>query len=184
MGQVLCPEGCTCGRHTKRIRTPNIVICGDGCTCGRHTFSGAPGIRRPPRSEEFKANISKQLLGRSNSKQHSERSSKGIREAWARGAYDTRERRTTEQARSYLTGGVVGSIVWNLLEPVGYVREFTVVWGPNGHTDKYKLDFAHPFVKVNIELDGPYHLFSKDEDALRDSRLRELGWKVIRVRHS
>ena len=62
-----------------------------------------------------------------------------------------------------------------LLCPLGYRREFHVVWGPVQRTDHYILDFALPDAKINI--DGPYH------NDTRDGTLRRLGWKVIRIRH-
>ena len=52
--------------------------------------------------------------------------------------------------------------------------------GGNRH---YNLDFAHLGAKVNIELDGPYHYNLPHEDAQRDAKLKELGWKVIRINH-
>ena len=61
----------------------------------------------------------------------------------------------------------------SILVPCGYKREFWV--------EKYRLDFAHPYAKVNIELDGPWHY--PNLDAERDAFLRALGWRIIRIRH-
>lgn len=81
-------------------------------------------------------------------------------------------------------GGKTGSDFAAVLIPAGYERELFVQWGSRRY-DRYKLDFAHSAAKVNIELDGPYHDrdSSPEQDAARDQRLRELGWKVIRIKH-
>jgi very-short-patch-repair endonuclease len=50
------------------------------------------------------------------------------------------------------------------------------------YRQSYHLDFAHVEGKVNIELDGPCHDHSKNEE--RDTFLRTLGWKVIRINHA
>ncbi|MDQ5914029.1 MAG: hypothetical protein QG623_648, partial [Patescibacteria group bacterium] len=41
------------------------------------------------------------------------------------------------------------------------------------------VDFADPFRKVVIEVDSRYH--SECSDSLKDGRLRQAGYKVIRV---
>lgn len=88
-----------------------------------------------------------------------------------------------------LVGGTEGDLYASLLSPLGYLREFHVQWGPQ-RGDRYKLDFALPKYPSNpqlggidIELDGPYHVASKDADYIRDGRLRAMGWKVIRIKH-
>lgn len=44
----------------------------------------------------------------------------------------------------------------------------------------YYLDFANPFIKVGLELDGKqYH--DADKDRTRDKRLQQEGWQIIRV---
>jgi hypothetical protein len=47
----------------------------------------------------------------------------------------------------------------------------------------FRLDFAHIEAQCNIELDGPGHKSTPAQDAVRDKILRELGWKVIRIKH-
>jgi very-short-patch-repair endonuclease len=78
------------------------------------------------------------------------------------------------------SGGRVGDAYAKVLCPVGFVREHHVQYAARGD-HRYVLDFAHIEGKVNIELDGPFHNFSQNE--VRDSRLRDLGWKIIRIRH-
>ena len=48
---------------------------------------------------------------------------------------------------------------------------------------RYRFDFAHLEGKIDIELDGPCHFQSREEDAKRDAVLRALGWKIIRIKH-
>lgn len=60
-----------------------------------------------------------------------------------------------------------------------------------GHSDlaqqfavgRYKLDFAWPKLLVALEVDGPHHHRPDvaHKDALRDARLRELGWVILRI---
>jgi len=50
---------------------------------------------------------------------------------------------------------------------------------------RYKLDFAFPDIKLNIEIDGKQHYNSDgsliERDIKRNNFLEEKGWKVIRV---
>lgn len=80
------------------------------------------------------------------------------------------------------SGGAVGNAFAAVLGPAGYERERYTVWGPERY-DRYRGDFVHVAAKVNIELDGPFHRGDPVKDALRDSRLRTLGWKIIRIKH-
>lgn len=76
---------------------------------------------------------------------------------------------------------------WKVLKPLGYLMEFPVslkhLHLSKGH--HYMLDFALVENKINIECDGPKHrsFAQQDKDRIRDSRLKALGWKVIRVPH-
>jgi hypothetical protein len=155
-GERLCKTGCTCGVHNKPHRGP----CPVGCRCELHTHQRGDAISHRLQtwhrslSPQAKADRAKAISG------GNPRSSTSGRLGW--------------------TGGRTGAEFAHVLCPVGYVREFQVNWGP-GHAAHYKLDFAHPTAKVNIELDGPYHDPSGDE--VRDLRLRALGWKVIRISH-
>jgi hypothetical protein len=83
-------------------------------------------------------------------------------------------------------GGSVGDDFAAVLCPAGFTREyhFTHTPGIQGGGGRFVLDFAHVEGRVNIELDGPMHLASHDEDTRRDAKLRELGWRVIRIKHS
>jgi very-short-patch-repair endonuclease len=42
-------------------------------------------------------------------------------------------------------------------------------------------DFAAPAVRLVVEVDGGCHRDRASADARRDSALRELGWRVVRV---
>jgi len=87
-------------------------------------------------------------------------------------------------------GGQTADNFAAVLCPAGFVREHHVYYGE--HNQKtgfglrracYQLDFAHIEGKINIELDGPRHKATSEEDAVRDDVLRDLGWRVIRIRH-
>ena len=63
---------------------------------------------------------------------------------------------------------------------VGYEMDAVTVPIPTGSA--YKLDFAHREAKINIEIDGSGHRGRRKQDMRRDSYLRNLGWKVIRIK--
>lgn len=73
--------------------------------------------------------------------------------------------------------------VWyaDLLQPLGYSWHHIIkVDGSGLH---YTLDFAQVENRINIEIDGSSHKGRQEKDNRRDLFLRNLGWKVIRVRH-
>lgn len=45
----------------------------------------------------------------------------------------------------------------------------------------YAVDFAAPHLQKAIEADGAIHAYTQQHDIVRDQRLTELGWQVIRV---
>ena len=49
--------------------------------------------------------------------------------------------------------------------------------------DRYRIDYAWPDVLIALEVDGWMHRQPEQaaRDAVRDSRLRSLGWLVFRV---
>jgi len=51
----------------------------------------------------------------------------------------------------------------------------------SGYPTAYKLDFALPFKKWGLEVDGNSHIARKHLDAKKDSCLATLGWCVFRV---
>lgn len=106
------------------------------------------------------------------------RIAEGNRSAWRRGRYTARPPGGGNFAFS---GATTGELFAAILVPCGYIREYQLQWGTQ--YERYKLDFAHLQVKVNIELDGPGHFGLPAEDRVRDSRLRALGWRVIRIKH-
>jgi very-short-patch-repair endonuclease len=50
--------------------------------------------------------------------------------------------------------------------------------------DKYIADFICRKLKLIIELDGSSHDEKEERDRIRDERLAELGYKVLRIRES
>jgi hypothetical protein len=79
-------------------------------------------------------------------------------------------------------GGATGDAFAAVLCPQGYIREHEWQYG-NRCRDRFLLDFAHPEAKVCIELDGPGHYHTPQEDAERDAILKHFGWRVIRIKH-
>jgi hypothetical protein len=75
------------------------------------------------------------------------------------------------------------------LEPAGFIREYVV--RTNGHglpvncPNHYKVDFGHPQRRIAVEVDGPSHrpMARRALDQKKTAVLRELGWRVVRVRH-
>jgi len=72
-------------------------------------------------------------------------------------------------------------LAWVFLEPLGFVREYPVSSDRTG--PPYKLDFAHPELKIDVEIDGKQHRETRvrERDETRDQHLASLGWRVIRI---
>jgi len=70
------------------------------------------------------------------------------------------------------------------LEPLGFQREHCVASNHAG--PPYKLDFGHPELKLDVEIDGRQHAETKihERDRERDAHLARLGWRVIRIRNA
>ena len=53
----------------------------------------------------------------------------------------------------------------------------------DGYPSCYKLDFGNPTDKVGLEVDGASHqlVARKEQDAKKETKLAELGWKVFRI---
>lgn len=84
--------------------------------------------------------------------------------------------------RFNFSGGKSGEEYAKVLCPVGFVREYRVYYSRVPKARYYQLDFAHVEAKVAIELDGPFHYSTNEDDRKRDVVLRSLGWKVIRIK--
>ena len=54
-----------------------------------------------------------------------------------------------------------------------------VVLYPQFPLFNFFIDFANPFLKIGLELDGKEHDVKKDYD--RDKKLSRYGWKIFRV---
>jgi very-short-patch-repair endonuclease len=74
-------------------------------------------------------------------------------------------------------------LAWTLLEPLGFQRQYCVVSGKAG--PPYKLDFGHPELKLDIEIEGRQHAETRiqERDRERDAHLTGLGWRVVRIRN-
>ena len=67
--------------------------------------------------------------------------------------------------------------VWNDIRYLG------LPFYPQFPVGKYSLDFADPFKKIALEIDGKIHLEKevKEKDDKKDEYLKENGWTVIRI---
>jgi len=166
--------------------------CSTGCTCRRHNLPppSAESVQRRAAalkghivSEETRRKISAALAGR--------RFTYEQRRACTQRVYSPRTEEQRQKMSKLATalsfghnfrGGAVGDEFWHLLRPAGFVREYVIQHG-SSRGQGYHLDFAHVEGRINIELDGPAHLSTLEEDAIRDSWLKALGWRVIRIRH-
>lgn len=153
------------------------------------------------RSEEFKQRVSAALKGRPKTKEHIEaaraatigkkrtdqfRKECAERQIGKAGLYKRSEafkQKCAENATKSWRGGQTGEDFAALLCPAGFVREHRVFFGEDKLREFFQLDFAHLEAKTNIELDGPGHRASEEEDKLRDKILKFMGWKVIRIKH-
>ncbi len=53
------------------------------------------------------------------------------------------------------------------------------------HTiDRFIVDFYSRDAKLIIEVDGPIHMYTKVEDAIRQEFLESLGFRVIRFKNA
>lgn len=163
--------------------------CRIGCTCRRHKHPGPWSLM----TRAARDNARKVM--REEKKKH-----------WANGVYDLRPKKEANQPEAYarasasikagiasgvikdrgyrnFSGGKLGDTYAALLCPVGYVREFAVWFKDKfGYKTGYKLDFALVSRKVNIEIDGPKHVGTTQSDVERDTKMKSLGWLVIRVK--
>jgi hypothetical protein len=188
-----CQPGCNCRRHRVKSLEERMKHrfgkhpCPQGCICGKHK-GGFSGFSH---SETSRQAISS---GVTESKPWGRRDNlalaQAVKDSWARltpEEYAARCLAISEgdpwspSSGHGFRGGPFAGVIAEILCPIGYIREHHVRWGPHQPTDHHILDFAHPEAKVNIELDGPHHDGSKD--AVRDARLRALGWRIIRIRH-
>ena len=64
----------------------------------------------------------------------------------------------------------------------GWTDEFALSLGQKteGYPTNYKLDLAHPGLKIAIEVDGLSHGSRRELDAKKDAKVAEFGWTVLR----
>ena len=71
--------------------------------------------------------------------------------------------------------------------PERYFKKILTKLEPEYKVLSYSLDFADPHKKIDIEIDGEQHYTDPKiikHDKKRNKRLKELGWKIIRIRWS
>lgn len=177
MSSLPCLPGCTCGKHQ---HVQQGRPCLPGCTCRRHdpevherisqALTGVP----TPLTDASRASKSEKLQGNTNrtGKPHSSDMIARMRREWGK----------------HFRGGETGDRVAKVLEPLGFIREFRLEFGPRvgGRftSESYQSDFANPDERIWVELDGPFHYATPVEDGIRDEYLRSIGWTVIRIPHA
>ena len=69
-----------------------------------------------------------------------------------------------------------------LLAPHGFVSQLVVPTRTGRAPWHYKIDIAHPVLKIAVEADGPSHgsLIRQESDRRKDEFLTGAGWKVFR----
>jgi hypothetical protein len=149
-------------------------------------------LRQHRHTEETKLQISNTLKNSGAHKaamQSEERSEKISAALTGRPLSEAHKDKLAQVAIHNWRGGRTGDDFAAVLLPAGFIREHYVYYGDyiikTGYgirRPKFQLDFAHIEAKVNIELDGESHHETKEQDAIRDSILRDLGWRVIRIK--
>ena len=72
----------------------------------------------------------------------------------------------------------IESDAWNSIRCQGHI-----VLYPQFPLFNYFIDFANPYLKIGVELDGKdYHDANKDKN--RDKQLYEYGWRIFRIKGS
>lgn len=66
-------------------------------------------------------------------------------------------------------------------EALGWAAQYRFV--PGTKQRSFRLDFAHPGLKLDVEIDGTSHRHAdrKARDIERDAVLAALGWRVLRI---
>lgn len=78
-------------------------------------------------------------------------------------------------------------LLTTVLPPV-FVWNYAIALGGRqpGYPTNYKVDFANVKKKLAIEVDGSSHssIDRQKKDRKKEARLRELGWRVLRISNS
>ena len=85
--------------------------------------------------------------------------------------------------RNYGRTWIEEKMGWALVQlGIQFESQYPVKYGLDimGRNKYYFPDFALPSDNILIECDGSYWHKSKSKDSLRQSRLEELGWQVLR----
>ena len=70
--------------------------------------------------------------------------------------------------------------LWEMLAPLGFVRQAPVIASRKGATFPYILDFYHPGARLCVEADGGVHERMRGRDRRRDSRLALMDIRTLR----
>jgi len=196
---------CPCGRYFKVNPASNKKYCNQLCWnvvhssvrtgmkfSDEHRLNIALARTGTTASEETEAKISKERQHRAKDPIWCQRMSEQTRNGWkkseVRAAMLEGQRAhfdTTKNGNNYPVGTPQSELDFlPLLSSAGYITGYVIPTHrpENNGGGYYKLDYAHLEAKVNIEIDGSSHRFKEEKDAKRDAFLRNLGWKVIRIK--
>ena len=85
-----------------------------------------------------------------------------------------------QRARELRKNGTIGeAILWK--EILKARKFYGLQWNRQFVIEGFIVDFICRKLKLIIELDGQYHDAILEKDKLRDKRLNELGYQVIRI---
>ena len=79
-------------------------------------------------------------------------------------------------------------IMWKILRnkqllTVKFLRQYPIEFIYNQKKHFYVADFYSAKVNLIIEIDGNIHLIQKDKDSFRDEILKQLGYKILRLKN-
>src|SRR5437867_1638777 len=61
------------------------------------------------------------------------------------------------------------------------IRKYNIPLLPQFPSSGYFLDFADPFKRIVVEVDGKDYHLDKERDEKRDAILRKKGWNIFRI---
>jgi len=123
------------------------------------------------------------------------RVSEATRKAMHRPEVREKHLRALAKNPSYFSGGngqpptPMSQAMSRMLQPLGCIQEYIIRTKGHGTEHQpprsYKADFAHPSLRIVIELDGASHRcrWQAEKDQKKTEVLEALGWKVIRFKH-
>lgn len=146
---------CSCIKKTKRLIKVADLVKEDTKSCGCAMYDS----RHHPLSEEHRHKVSEGMK-------------KAHKEGRAHNIGTCRWNNEPSYPESFFM-----KVIDNHFEDKDYTREFPFI--------RFSLDFAWVHKKKVIEIDGDQHLRFQEvinRDKVKDARLKEHGWQVLRIR--